>query len=217
MPFKNKRQIRVCFAAHDPNWDCKKWLKITPKNIPESFKSWLENTINEHTKEEFWNLADEQRGSPEHAMLKVQHIMQGGVLNPVIEHVGDLIHRMAERPTFGYAGYGYVKEKVEKVLRWMTNGYGFKREVDENIVNNAKYLNIPLDEYKRRLFAAMDNYANEHEKLRPLNRAQKLAQIAAVSVGRRQYNKAIAALRMLETHLVNQDEWVNFAHQGLDA
>jgi len=27
MPFKNKEQEKACYAADDPNWDCKKYAK----------------------------------------------------------------------------------------------------------------------------------------------------------------------------------------------
>jgi hypothetical protein len=37
MPFKSKSQLRKCFAANDPNWDCKKWAHETPniKGLPD--------------------------------------------------------------------------------------------------------------------------------------------------------------------------------------
>ena len=41
----------------------------------------------------FMAVADMQRGAPEHAMLRVQRTMGGGVLSVVVEHVGDLTHR----------------------------------------------------------------------------------------------------------------------------
>ena len=31
MPFKNKAQMRACYAKKDPNWDCDKWMKETKK------------------------------------------------------------------------------------------------------------------------------------------------------------------------------------------
>lgn len=46
--------------------------------------------------EAFQRLADQQRGGPERAMLNVLHYYGGGPLW-IIEHVGDLIHRMSQQ------------------------------------------------------------------------------------------------------------------------
>ena len=47
MPFKNKRQMRACFAKDKKNWDCKKWAHDTPnlKDLPEEagFRQWLDH------------------------------------------------------------------------------------------------------------------------------------------------------------------------------
>lgn len=84
------------------------------------FRLWLEAT-----KEDFFKLANSQRGKPEIAMRDFQ-AKHGGVMNYVTEHIGDLTHRMAEKPTFDYAGYGYVKRKVENCLDSLTREYGLQ-------------------------------------------------------------------------------------------
>ena len=40
MPFKSKAQWRACFAADDPNWDCREWADSTPsyKELPKKKK-----------------------------------------------------------------------------------------------------------------------------------------------------------------------------------
>src|SRR5258706_203328 len=85
---------------------------------------------------DFINLGHIQRGRPENAMLKVQRIMGGGILNPVVEHAGDIMHRMNDGPTFKYAGYEYVKTKVELCIKYLTSSYGFVKEFKENVANN---------------------------------------------------------------------------------
>jgi len=172
--------------------------------------------LNEATKQQFIDLASLQRDAPEHAMLKVQFAMSGGVISPVVEHVGDLIHRMTEEPTFSSAGYEFVKPKVERCLRMLKNGYGFGREFLENITNNARILKQDPREFKKKIIDALEEYSKEHEQLPTYNRAQKLAQMAAVSLGRLKFSTTIQCLEMLNTHLINRDEWVRFAHQGLD-
>lgn len=176
------------------------------------FKSWI---LKEWTKEQSFTLAALQRDLPEDAMLKVQRINGGGVLNPLVEHIGDLIHRMTEKPTFESAGYVYVKDKVEKCLRSLNHPYGFSREMFDNIQNNARFYKVPAQELKSRIFEALEEYARAHEKLPVYNTAQELARNAAISVGRLKFQETIFYLNELKKHLVTQDEWIKFAHDGL--
>jgi len=175
------------------------------------FKIW----INEARKQDFFALAGEQRDKPEHAMLTVQRTLGGGPMSVTAEHVGDLIHRMSEEPTFRSAGYEYVKEKVVKCLHWLKNPY-FARELEGNIISGAKYYGVDEEKHRQKVYAALENYAQEHAKLPTYNNAQKLAQIAAVNLGRRNFKNTIAALNMLMSHLGSREEWVRFAHDGLE-
>lgn len=161
----------------------------------------------------FEELADAQRGEPEMAMLRVQHAMSGGVLSPVVEHCGDLTHRMAQYPDRAdyYSGYELVKEKVDRCLRYLTSPYGFEREMKQNIVTNARYHNIPEDKFITRLDRALAQYADEHSKLHVYNRAQWLARQAAVAVGLKQFDLATRCLQLLSDHLNNREEWNEFA------
>lgn len=172
--------------------------------------------LNEATKEDFWNLAQQQRDIPEKAMLKVQRAMSGGVMNSVAEHVGDIIHRMSEKNTFAWAGYDYVKEKVKKCLMWLENPYGFEKEFKENIRNNARYYKMDETEFANKIYAALKEYGEEHAKLPTYNNAQRLAQMSAVSLGRLDFNATIYALRQLDKRLGSQEEWIKFAHEGLN-
>jgi hypothetical protein len=102
------------------------------------------------------------------------------------------------------------------MLDLLTNPYGFLREMEGNIVNNAQYTKIPVEEFREKLMKALDSYVAEHEKLPTYNRAQELAKLAATSIGRLQVNRTIMALKELEKHLNSKDEWVAFAHENLD-
>ena len=149
-------------------------------------------------------------------MLRFCHVMGGGILNSCTENIGDLSHRMSEKLTFGTAGYEFVKVKVEKTLHWVTNPYGLDREFQENIVNNARYLKKDVDEYRKEVYAALEDYAKAHEKLPTYNRAQSLAKLAAVSLGHRKFNVTARCLEELQSHLGSRDEWIKFAHEGLE-
>lgn len=174
------------------------------------------HNLNEATKKDFFDLSRQQRDRPEKAMLQVQHAMVGGVISYAVEHIGDLIHRMSEQATFSSAGYEYVKEKVTKMLNLLNNPYGFLKEFEENIVNNADYTKTPVNQYKEKVLKSLENYVREHEKLPTYNQAQYFAKLAAISIGQLKINMSIVALKVLERHLENEDEWIRFAHEELD-
>lgn len=165
--------------------------------------------------EDFHDLADQQRDEPEKAMVKVQFKMGGGVLNPLVENAGDLIHRMAERNTFSSAGWEFVSAKVKSLLNSLTHPYGFEREFNDNIRNNSKYYKKDPGEYAKEIHNALEDYAKAHEVLKPFNRAQQLANMTAIAVGRRRFRDAIGYLNELKSHLGSKDDWVKFAHEGL--
>jgi hypothetical protein len=182
-----------------------KW--INKNRVPYNFE--------ENTKEEFHKIAELQRDLPEAAMRKVQHVMGGGVLNGVVEHVGDLTHRMTEKPTFVSAGYEYVKSKVENAIRWLSSDYSFVREMNENIISNAKYYDQPIDEYSKKIDDALEEYAKAHADLPAYNDAQVTARAAAVAVGHKNWDAALAHLHRLKRHLGSRKAWVEYAHEGL--
>ena len=142
----------------------------------------------------FKELGDMQRDKPERAMLRVQFAMGGGVLNPVVEHVGDITHRMSHM-----VGYDTVLgyEKVVKTYKWLTSRYGFEREMQQNITNNAKYREVPRAELAEQIKVALQKYAEEHAKLPVYNKVQWLARQAAVFIGLEKFRDAATCLRMI--------------------
>lgn len=142
----------------------------------------------------FEELGDAQRGEPEMAMLRVQHIMGGGVLNPVVEHVGDITHRMTHMVRYGTV---LGREKIHKTYQWLTNAYGFEREMKENIASTARYRGVPEKTLRDELTRALRAYAAAHQKLPVYNKAQWLAREAAVAVGLEDFDHARAYLHAL--------------------
>jgi len=182
--------------------------------------NWLQKIALEpqvgRAQDDFIQLGLAQRGDPEEAMLQVQFANGGGVLNPVVEHAGDIMHRMNDLPTFHNAGITYVKPKVDRVLAALTYGYGFAREAEENIQSNARYKGENADERRRKVDAALKNYADEHRKLPVFNDAQRVAQAIAVAIGERRWEDAISGLRVLKSHLGSAADWKAYAHEGLE-
>ena len=177
--------------------------------------NWYKLASKERTQADFTALGSYQRGVPESKMLTVQFAMGGGVLNPVVEHGGDLIHRMNEDPTFESAGYEYVYPKVEKVLRALTYPYGFEKEMQENIVNNAKHHGTDPQKLKEAVHEALDEYAKAHAATPVFNEAQRVVRDVAVAIGERRWNDAIAGLKEIKKHLKSVKAWKAWAHEGL--
>lgn len=140
-----------------------------------------------------------QRGDPESAMLKVQNAYGGGLLNPVVEHSGDVLHRMTD---FRQGGPGWIQEsfrdKINKVHRWLTHPYGFEKEMSENMVSNAKARGIPLEEHKAKVDNALSKFAEEHSKLPSYNRTQWLVNKANVAIGKQEWETARDAYDQLK-------------------
>jgi hypothetical protein len=162
----------------------------------------------------FHQTADTQRGPPEQAMLNIQSLMGGGVYPHVVEHVGDITHRMAENFDWGKGQYDLVNDKVEKTLRSLESGYGFEREMQENFESNFRFLKengrMPFDTVEEFIGEARKLsvlYAHEHSKIPVFNEPQMHAREAAVSLGKWKFNEAIMHLRWLATLCEDPDKY----------
>jgi hypothetical protein len=157
-------------------------------------------------------LGEAQRGDPERAMLRVQHTMGGGVLNPVVEHTGDLIHRMSHHAEYNTAYPDLVSDKVRKVLGYLEHGYGFEREMGENIEATARFHGRSKEEVLNDLNTRLSEYADKHRELPVYNRPQYWARKASVAVGEQDWDTARAALHKLKALLeLDNDEFSELA------
>ncbi len=162
---------------------------------------------------------EKQRGKAEDAMLKIQRVAGGGVLSVVVEHAGDLIHRMSHMVGWDSydspyrTGFEYVSDKVKKVLGYLTNDYGFEREMLQNLRNNAKHGNTTFEELKAKVDALLLQYAKHHANLEVYNRAQWLARETCMSLGQQDWDSAVTYLQELKSHCGSVKEWDDFASQ----
>jgi len=177
--------------------------------------SWIAQKARQYQAEIFNTfVAHRQRGLPESLMQDAQLIAGGGPISFVIEHVGDLTHRMSERRTFAYAGYDDVKDKVEKTLRKLTDREGFNQLFIRNIANNAKYNKMYYVDLREEVRKALEKYADAHEKIPVFNYVQNLARSAAVALGRLDFEVCVDYLLELKYHLDQGEEhWISLAHR----
>lgn len=161
------------------------------------------------TDPKFERLGEGQRGAPEEAMVKVQESQISQLYNSAVEHVGDLTNRMCQVSLLQWS-YGATKEKTDKTLRWISNPYGFRKEIDEQIENNFRYYHekgnsapwwVSVPNATAHLQQLSKKYADAHRALPTFNRVTKLGQFAAVSLGEWRFDDTVAALRQLKSVL----------------
>ena len=184
------------------------WFSFDPKSP----------TKDPEVPELFTLMAQTQRGKPERAMTQLQFANVGGVMNPVVEHIGDLTNTLGRHMRFhdtvsnlnDLVDTANVKDKVRKVKKWLTHPYGFEREHNENLVANARENGVTLEEHKAKVQKWMDRYVEEHRKIPVWNEPQYDCRAAAIHVGLGEYDYAVMALSAVQRALASPD-WPNLA------
>ena len=169
------------------------------------------------TAEQFAELGEKQRGKPESAMLKATTHHQG-VYSWLLEHVGDLTHRMTQDVNV-HAGFGSVKSKIERAYNYLTHGqFGHTAEDvhEENIINNARLSKMSEQEFRDKLNELGENYSAEHAKLTVYNEVQQRARDAAIALGKQDFETAREHITWLK-NLIDKGEaaWNKEALKGL--
>lgn len=169
---------------------------------------------NEDLRVLFQKLANDQRNKPEDEMRKAQDTMGGGQLPHLLEHVGDLTHRMAQSL---YISTGDVHlsltdiiPKIEMSLSILKKGDDFKLEVDRNRLSNFNhyskkddYKYKTFEKYEKQCLEHLEKYSKEHSKLTVYNDLQHAAKYAAVHLGNGEYKKAYESIKILDDAIKN--------------
>jgi len=168
------------------------FFKAKGGNIFELYTSLKEdiNAPNVSAEVLFQTLADGQRGAPERAMVSAQRTLGTGVVSFVLEHAGDLTHRMSQKISQLAGDFESVKSKVDRVYKVLHDGYGFEKEAQENLVSNG----VTREDRD----AALLTYAEAHKKLKTHNNIQTIANELAVAIGEQRWDAARAAATKLK-------------------
>jgi len=158
----------------------------------------------------FTALGEAQRGDPEVAMIQVQQTIGGGVLSLLVEHVGDITHRMTHMIRYNLI---LGREKVFKTLRWLNDSYGFEKENAENIASNAKHRGIQLARFQKQVKHVLRVYAEAHAALPVYNQAQWLARQAEIDVGLEHFNGARSCLKRLTVMAPTDEAFAEHARE----
>ena len=158
------------------------------------------------------DVAQLQRGDPEHSMVDAQHALGGGLYGHSLEHIGDLTHRMGERSaTTGRYDPSLAHSKVTSQLATLTHGYGYDREVDEQLASNTRYArksNPDAPAITRETVAeAARPYVLAHSRLPVYNEPMHHARAAAIQHGLQNTGKTIEHLTALEKFTGNPERY----------
>lgn len=170
------------------------------------------------TIEQFEDLGEQQRGKPESAMLKAT-THHSGAWSWLVEHVGDLTHRMTQGVAEGQAGFGASKPKIERAFNFLRSGqFGktIKEAHEENIINNIKHSKLSESEFRAKLKQLGEQYSAEHAKLPVFNEVQRRARDAAVALGKQDFETADEHITWLKNLIdKGEDAWNKEALKGL--
>jgi len=159
----------------------------------------------------FKSLGIQQRGFPEEAMLNYQKTIGGGVMSHVIEHLGDIIHRITHHAVYDCLYRDIAEEKSQIVLSKLKSAYGFMREHKENIVSNAMHDNIDADNLNKKSNDMLKIYANEHKKLPSYNLLHHWCKIACVAIGEQNIPLTIKTVEKIHELTLDQDKFLRVA------
>ena len=109
-----------------------------------------------------------------------------------------------------------VAKKVRRVLTALTSGYGFERELGENIKNNARGKDIDPERVEATVKERLKAYGDAHRDLPAYNEVQRLARDTAVAIGDQDYIAAVDNLRQLDEKLQDPEAFQQEALVGLD-
>ena len=153
----------------------------------------------------FKEVGDIQRGEPEFAMLRVQRVNGGGVMNVAAEHTNDLLHRMVNQAIHNYFGINEIDEKTKRILRYLRDSFGFEREHIQNMTNNSKHFGKTPEEQFKAVNAALRNMAHAHSELKVYNKWHWVARQATIDLGTMNLKNTEKHVQMLRD-LVDQGE-----------
>ena len=175
------------------------------------------NTVNiftnETAKELFYKLARDQRGHPENEMRIAQKLMGGGRLSNLIEHIGDLTHRMSQEI---YISHGEVSQSINDIESKLSNGLNVLKNEDEmkkevfrnrksnfdfNLEHEQNFTFENYNEFDNACNKALERYKKEHSKLTVYNDIQYAAKYAAVHLGNGDYKKSREQLLIIQNSI----------------
>jgi hypothetical protein len=186
-------------------------IKELPSCIIQRFKVEESGKVNfpRDIAELFTRIGNLQRGDAEHAMKVAQKASgNGGPMCIVLEHMGDIYHRMTHDAKHGTIHQDLVHNKIEICLDSLRSGYGFEREYWENLEATASYHEKDISVVKEESISAIKKYSEDHSKLPTYNKMQWLAREACASLSNMDVKKTVGFLEVLLESAKNRNEFI---------
>lgn len=178
-----------------------RWYRTAQHTSEGGIESDVRPPLDERERKLMGLVAKTQKGDPEQAMLRVQKATGGGILDVVVEHGGDIAHRIADG-LFQFNDPNFLGEplkKTKRILDLLNQPYGFEKEVMEQLRVNSEIRNIPfeqaLDELKRRL----GEFAKAHREIPHASQPIYLANQGNIAVGEGRFEEAARYFSDLRT------------------
>lgn len=194
-----------------------KW-KIQEIQLDESIKELSETEESIFTSDEivkkFVDLSEGQRDKPERQMLVLQRLIGGGTLSYLLEHIGDLTHRISEVNVTKHQAISIsLSTMVPKInngirsLSYNLNGYNVYNEVEDSLKRNFEYFKESnydickefdtFEKFHKKVLEELNKYVEFHSELTIYNRPQWLCRESAINIGKMQFNEARSNLKEL--------------------
>ena len=192
----------------------------------------LENLTEEEKLELLEGTGRHQRKEPGDAeRLGQQHIevLGNNELSHLLEHVGDIPHRISPRGT--WVDHRSTIEKINKALnllmksygmpvevweagyespeyqQWVQSGSGFAKDLEEHLSGVGIGSDLKSPEVLEEAAELRRQYAEAHRQIPVYNQVQRLATAAPIALAEGRYGDAISALNQLRDILEAEGGW----------
>lgn len=140
------------------------------------------------------------KNAPEHAMNEYQSYTSG-ILGHLLEHIGDLTHRLTNNIKFGSINIDSVMEKVAIAMPRLERGQALLREDKENLEASARFHDRSFALHKISADLILKNYIYGHEQVPVYNKIQKHARDAAIFIGQKDIDSCLREVSALDKAL----------------
>ena len=149
----------------------------------------------------FSKLAQMQRGAPEAQMVNMTRRYDAPVINYLLEHLGDLIHRFAEMVNFDGRIVSDVDRKIRSGLNTLKNIQPNMQETMDSMEIQAEREGVELKQHMHDFIGECEKYALEHSKLPCYNQIHLLCKKIAVALGGLQFEECVTHLQILDSYI----------------
>lgn len=167
----------------------------------------------EDIKSKFSTIAVAQRSGPERTMRDIQRFTGGNVINYIVEHGGDILHRITDKVEYDHldpeirSGRMDImwkgSQKVARCISLLAQPYGFEKELNEGLMEKAKSEGRDFAEVKSELSKLLHAWGSQYASIPVYNEVQRLARDFCVDVGEQQWNSALDKMHKL--HAIAED------------